>query len=289
MSALSDHSADHRWPTWLTLTVLAGLNGLFTILYNPFAVQGDDWYLFLPAGALYVQPMLFGTWAAMGSGPAWLRIPIAWTTFAVVTIASLTVHWLFAQPSPNPGGGLTLILSTTCVAWTFLLLVVGKLTRWRIDNSALEFGDGKDTGQFSLKFLLGLTTVCAVLLTAGRGLASAGFAADAHVGNALKTAGYIVLLMYPAIVAALALLSTKQSVRVWLALPVLWALLSFLSLGAYMQIEPDLYNWRVCRDILSIQVGAFATALASALFLRVAGFRLVRHVSKRAGASPTSQ
>jgi hypothetical protein len=276
-----------RRPSWLAPVVLVVLHSLFDIGFSPLRPPVTLWRSMLAAGALYVQPLLFAAWAAYGPGSALKRIPTTWLAYATVLTPAILVAKLLGNSTFNHSQ-LLAILPAVCVVATIAFLFIGRVTRWRIDNRPVVPNAGNETSQFSLRFLLGTTTICALLLGVGRGLVKSSAFPDSAMTQIPKITGYLLVLMYPANIAPLALLSAKQSVRVWIAIPFLWALLSFLGIGAYMQMERNAFNWREFRDILSIQVGAVIAALASALFLRVAGFRLVRRASKSSGLSAPS-
>lgn len=271
---------DIRSPrSWLAPVVLVALHAIFDIVFSPLNRPINFWTTMLGAGAWYVQPLLFGAWAAYGPGSALKRIPVTWVAYSTVLIPGILAQKLAGNGMFNYMQ-LLAILPATCVASTIVLLLIGRVTRWRIDNQPPDPNASSASSQFSLRFLLGFTTVCAILLGLGRGLASSSAFKGSEIPQILKITGFLLILMFPAIVAPLAALSPILSKRVWIAIPLLWILLSVLGIGAYMQIEQNAYNWKEAHDILFIQIGAFIAALASALFLRFAGFRLVRRVSK---------
>src|SRR5262249_23989618 len=80
----------HQRQAWLVLVVLIGAHAAFNLLFNPIGATEDNVSkrVGLPLmGAMLAQQVVFGTWAALGPGPAATRIPLTFAASIAVSFA----------------------------------------------------------------------------------------------------------------------------------------------------------------------------------------------------------
>lgn len=271
----------YQWPSWLAPLGLVAIYLLFNIFFSPFVRPANfaSWLSLLSFGMFLVEPILFGTWAAIGTGVVKLRIPATWSLLVAINFSPL---W-FGTPIPgisNPFEPIVM-LTAVCVGWTLLLLLIAKVTHWSIDSTPIQFGSN-ETGQFSLRFLLGVTTVCAIVLGVGRGLITSESLAGSQVVNIVRGIVQVLVLTYTATILPFAILSISPRKPLFIALS-LWPLLSILTSAAYLRFDTTTFLWGQLTLNLAIQTGALVASVACAIVLRFAGYRLIR----RASTSPS--
>ncbi|HEY3394669.1 MAG TPA: hypothetical protein VGK58_18325 [Lacipirellulaceae bacterium] len=164
----------------------------------------------------------------------------------------------------------------------FLLQIV---TRWRIRNSrAIEVGT-LPANQFSIKYLLVLTAVCAVVLGVGRALFSSvdwsNYPSWRDIGGLIARIWIILLVMLPAIALPIVALLPRPTPRIILVASASSVILSLVAIETIILLDNP-PRGDVTLTILSVQLGAVLASVASALLLRFAGYRLARR--SRAGS-----
>src|SRR4029078_6016698 len=153
---------------------------------------------------------------------------------------------------------------------------------WRISRR-MEGVANNSASQFSLKFLILLTTICAGLLVIGRGvLANERWAESAfwnQVGNGLLFVGLMLVTLFPLLILPLIAIAQRPSKRILAATLFSWAGLTWLivEIAAAEYSEP---RTDIARQLTLIQGGALVATLLSALALRYAGYRLIS-ISRR--------
>jgi len=257
----------------LAVAFLAAVHVAFRALLNPIGVSVGtipDWVALICMGVLVSQPVLFGIWAAIGPGPFFARVPATIAALIAVCIAGVIRRWNLLWPS---------VAATSIQAdqfvWDLALFalvmgtmwIAGKLVGWRVVSYSNE-PSAAQLNQFSLKFLLGLTAVCSVLLAIGRLWASAN-------ASAASFAGIVLLTLFPVLVLPFIALSVRPLWRFILLVPVLWAFLTWLAIetvAAMEKVPPS----QVANELVLLQVGAAIASLTAAMMLRLAGYRFSR-------------
>jgi hypothetical protein len=126
---------------------------------------------------------------------------------------------------------------------------------------------------------LALTSICAVLLTAARGLSFANASlAGNDIDRLLIVAVQVVLLALPAIGVPLAVLTGRLPTKVYVLAPFVWALYEVAMLGIFHYF--DGLDAEDVLSILLIHLGMLITGLATALVLRFNGYRWVREAAR---------
>jgi hypothetical protein len=232
------------------------------------------------SGALFAQPVFFAIWMVLGSGASVKRLPLTLALFVLVLLAGVFNVWslleqgALRQPSfVIPGLALFGLAAgaASIVRWR---------TGWQILLSPGVTSKGSTT-QFSLKYLLGWMTICAMLIAVLHRLAfKDSNLPDGHrlILLAISLA-LIFLIVLPAACVALVVLSSRPRGRILLASSLLWGTLIWLTIeamllhAATLGIKPDDRS-EITSFVIWAQAGAVAAALTCAFLLRVAGFRL---------------
>jgi hypothetical protein len=165
------------------------------------------------------------------------------------------------------------------------MLAVSKLAGWKILNPRQAAETSAPLNQFSLKYLLTLMTVCAILLGVGRVLASRqGWATSESTSrNVLESiiipVGFITLAMIPSIVVPLLILSGRPSTRLAVILPLGWAALTWLAVETIVAIDGPPDKLEIAKAVVGLQLGAAVAGLVSAVVVRYCGYRLIRRAA----------
>jgi hypothetical protein len=280
----ADTSQFARRRPWHAFTLLVFAYAAFNVLLNPMgaSTRGDEFPTLILIGVMLVQPAIFAIWIALGPPPAAMRIPLTvaglmFVLFAgCITQFSLVGDNRFNRISPT---SLVMPLSQF-VAWIVLMLLVRKVTRVRIENIYSDAGRLPSTNQFSLKYLLVLTMICAVLLAIGRGLT---FSRDwpaapswQEIGFLISRTGIMLLGIFPAILLPSIVMAARPSRRRFVGALVAWAVLAWLAVEAIVLMD-TMPKDKMAYQLVLVHLGAGGASLASAFVLRRAGYRLLRH------------
>ncbi|MEX0643288.1 MAG: hypothetical protein WD468_11335 [Pirellulales bacterium] len=263
----------HWLRTWLPFVMLAIIHVGFQLFLNPLGAGVNvigKWLGLVLMGVVVSQPIILGIWAALGPGGFFSRVSITLAVLVAVSFGGSIKRWNLWQPHRASSS-----ISIDDNLWPagFFLLVMGvllltrKFAGWQI-VSATEEPDAGERNQFSVRFLLYLTTFCAVLLGIGRGMASTN-------ASAMTFAGIMLLALFPVLVLPLLVLSVQPlRLRILLA-PILWAALTWLATEAMAAIE-SVPRGDVEFQLVCLQVGVAIVSLTSAILVRIAGYRFCR-------------
>jgi hypothetical protein len=211
-------SFDGRWRPWYALALLVAAYAAFNLLLNPMRGDGDEISMLLFMGIFFMQPVVFAMWMAIGPPPAAKRIPFSLAGFVFVGFAACVAQ-LLAPPDvfnyPNGIGPEWLIMPGALFAAALMLvLVVRIVTRWSIRNIRRVNVGASDVNQFSIKYLLLLTAVCAVLLGIGRWLTSSmDWSFGSNILELIAKIWLILLVIIPAILVPITLISFRPTLR----------------------------------------------------------------------------
>jgi hypothetical protein len=275
-----DHIASivsqRRFPlggTSLPFTLVIALHCAFQFLLNPVGTSSNampTWFGVGLMGALISEPVFFGIWAGLGPGTLATRLPTTFIVLIVLTFAGTVKRWNFwwqpGEPSSVEMDDL-LRVSGFFALTLGMMLLSRKFRGWRIALPS-DRVVGASLSQFSLKFLLGMTTLCAVLLTIGRWLSSTN-------ANAAIVAGLALLILIPVLVLPFVVLSGWPSRPMTIFFPLLWVILTWLGIEAVVAMESQ-QRIEVASQLISFQAGAAIAALMTTIPLRLTGCRFVR-------------
>jgi hypothetical protein len=158
--------------------------------------------------------------------------------------------------------------------------VLRRFTHWRIEPSTANLSPSA-SNQFSLRFLLILTTICAALLGIGRTLFATATAANSpaidFLWRFLWMLPTFLCMTIPPILVPTMILAPRVSGRTLVATPIFWALLTYLAVELIKSGDPAQADtrWMLGWEIAQVQLGAAITGVISAFIVRTAGYRLV--------------
>lgn len=281
---------------WLVPVGLAVAIALYNLVLNPAHGRGSatDVLTVLGMGVIFVQPALLAAWVALGPGSLVYRLPLC---------AATLVAWIFAFSIPVWNvvavDGSTTDLNLEMAVAFLAAFAVGSIVFGLVRRpSGLRIARRERAKvplevrhQFGIKYLLGLMTVCALLIVVGRSLDSGWLELNRPWLDFLFEAAtgvlFVSLLMIPPVVLPL-LAMTRPTPWRWLLLvvaawPVLfWLAILVLKLNSNPGPPQNVYT-----IFAGVQLGATATALACATVLRVGGFQVTNSIddSRHDGAA----
>jgi len=225
------------------------------------------------------QPLLFAIWLSFGPPPATKRVPLTIGAFGLLILAGGIQKWsLFPHKSAPANLDLAWVALSLALfaAFTIFGLVVKRLSRSRILYADEAAGD-VSVHQFSLKYLIMVTTICAVLLGIGRSLANDS--SHVNIRSVLVPIGLIFLAIFPVLIVPAITLSKLPKAYVLLGLVIVWVSLTGIATWAIIAKFPSVPRLpdqvEIVRQILFIQLGGAIAAWATAFVLRLCGYRLV--------------
>jgi hypothetical protein len=260
----------------LGLVVLA--NAAFNFMSAPF--EGNDAGSLIMMGVVFLQPSLFAIWAALGPPPSVQRWPATIAALVFVAFAeTLTQNDRMDREYAIIVAGFFLITSV-------VMTIVSIPSKLRLDLPRPASSSDAQVNQFSLKYMMTVTTVCALFLGLGRVLTGQQDAANANaswinsIGEMVGPIGLIMLVMFPAILLPLLVLSQRPRRAVIFAFPIAWLCLSWLAVEVIITIDQRPRS-DIAKDVFYLQLGAAISSTLSAIVLRHAGYRLLIRRGRR--------
>lgn len=229
------------------------------------------WMMPLLVGSFGAQPILLGTWLALGTGPILVRAPVAFTSLSIAMFA-IGVQRLDVFNSTRLDLGLLL---GAFIAFS-IVGGLGLIMRWFTSCAIVKIGpaSARTPAQFSILFLLGLMAAWAVILA---------IANRAEIGTAddeLPPIGAAVVFLFlslataPSLLPSLFELTDNRSYRRHWRFAVVVA----VSIGLMLSIAAAMFS--ETRDLpgtlVPLLTGAAVCGLISANVLTYAGYRLIR-------------
>jgi hypothetical protein len=266
-----------RDQTWRALAGLFCAHVLLVVIFNPTGPTNahDEWTYLVVLGIVFVQPMLFASWLSLGPPPAAKRIPFTIAAAVAVCLATGIKHWsFFARPSSANSLDFDWMILDSAFFGIFALVgfILRKFFHWHIANKS-SMSAGLVLNQFSLKYLLALTTICALLLSIGRNLAM--HRDTRMISDLLTPMGIILLAMFPAMIVPVLTLSKRPAWPIVLIIVAAWATLSWLAVQSIVAQGPfSPGKSEMIQQILFLQLGGTIAGGGSALVLRLSGYRL---------------
>lgn len=276
--------------------VLAGVFFAYTVfnLISALLWHEDDSLITWPImGAYIVQPMLFGTWAALASGSLWTRLPIVVPSLMLLIVAQ-GIGMTNIGDVERRNFVATVIAGFIIFSAAFVVfLIVRKLASLRIALPQSESTTDSTRIRFSIKYLLSLLTVYAVLFGITSQLRfqqepsppSFIFGPDFFIEVLIVGGLTLSAAVLPTLVVPLFILYGRPPKRLlWLAIA-FWAAV-FSTIIAYWAFGEGEDMPEMLGVILLSQLGAVIVEALTALSLRRVGYRLVR---TRSAATPIPQ
>jgi hypothetical protein len=261
--------ACHR--PWVAPAFIMGAFTAFNVLYDPFREPIFTWTHMFGGGLLYIEPVLFGIWAALGPPPAIKRISLTAVALAAILFVPAVCHTLAYGEIYDTG--LIPVLGGLFVPTTLVFLAFRKFLRWRLDEQGTSTAATAGSG-FSLRYMLTFTAIIAALLAAGR-ILSWTYAAELVDIAQIAYIGMILLALFAAVMIPLATLCVRLPAGVIATVPFVWLTASGLFIYATFRLDPHA-DLEEGIHVAIVQLGAAAGGLLAALVLRFNGYRLLR-------------
>lgn len=255
--------------TWGPMVLLAA-HGVFALFFNPLHTNGPDHQelMGLLLGVHFSQPMMCAWWSAWSTAPLVWRAPTGIAANVFLLLMASLEGW-------DPMLGL-LYAVMGFVFWALFALLRWR-TRWRLATAATA-DPGQDTPaetQFGIRFLIGWTTIVAVMCALAKAVTFSSGRMPPSGLQALMFMAVYVLLVVPAPTAIQLILAGGVNGRksFFVALVAAACVLGSATLATSLQPAPSfgdvvqLFSW--------FSVGAIAGGAASAVALRGSGYRMV--------------
>jgi hypothetical protein len=279
--------------SWLALTSLVVTHAVLNVLFNPFKGFNrnlPEWVGFIVMGVMLAQPIMFAAWCVLGPPPLIKRVPLTIATLAGLLMCRYLIKWdlLTGSSKERSDAGMLVLPAAIFAGGIVVMTIVRAIARWRIDTAIEEPASAATLNQFTMKYLLVLTTLCAILLGIGRTISVdswfPGTGTRNFVVEFLMMSGILLLATLPGLFIPLAVLSARPPMRVLVALPFAWLALTWLAVECIVASQKE-DRWEVFGDIGLIQLGAVAIGVFSAVVLRMGGYRLFRQAKRGLSAS----
>lgn len=275
-----DRSTSRQWVILgLLVFVYAGLGLLLTPAR--FSDGPHDIILPLVMGFLFSQPMLLAFWAAFAPQRFYHRVLWGLLLCTVVALAAEGER-LFAgeQTAFGQGGGFPrgFFLSMDLILFgvaTPLLLLVRRLTRWRLTQFAAEpASSGYQAHQFGIKHLLVLTAIAALVCSLFRSLMVTDSTVSVQpIAEVAKVVFQIVVVFLPIGLIPWLTLGYHKPIVTWLLIAIVMVWASDTACYAFFRIPQGSGQ---IQAILLVQLGGGLSVLVSTLVIRWCGYRMIR-------------
>lgn len=272
-TAPTPEAAPWQLALWGPMALL-GAHGVFALVFNPLHDDGPDSQALMAAlvGGLFSQPMMCAWWAAWSTTPLVWRAP---TGIAALVLMLLLISLREWEPT------LALLYTIVGLAFWVVFAVLRRRTSWRLataDTADLGQDPAAET-QFGIRFLMGWTTVVAALCVLAKAVS---FSSGRMGPSALQVLGYAVvytLLVAPAPSAVQLALAGNINRRkvITVALVTVACVVGSATLATSIDRGPGFGE--ALKMFFWISLGAIAGGAASAVALRLSGYRMVRAVS----------
>jgi hypothetical protein len=240
-------------------------------------------------GGCFIQAMLLGFWVAVGPGAVFIRGPLAIATaMSAVYAVAYTVWW---QVHRFAAAEFFAVVASVGLVLLGVTALFGAGVRWWSRQTVQRSlaGAAPRRFQFSIRDMLGLTTLCAILLGLGSpflGSASDVFSTgDVLPGMAAATA-VILALGVPTLVVPWAILSPLPREPLLALGGIFWVIWTLVAI-AVMAATVPFFDLDLVPFFFVGQLGAFAMGAFSAAVLFAVGYRLVS--SAKESLSPAGE
>lgn len=295
-------ASSHRG-RWMRLALLAAAQVAFAACCSPFGLRSGQWSApWLPypdflieaaSGAIVVHPLLFyPLWVSFGRERLRLR-------FAVTLVLCIAFAGAAVARSQFRGFSDPLALEIILIVACFSLMSLGfwslrPLTKWRLgvpgDHPAPSCKRASRI-QFRLRHLFECMALVGCILAAFRFYFPDGLPADSFADWPRLAVRFcrhmpaVVLILLPTTLIPWAVLSFRTPRDRGSHLLIAAAAFGWVALGLWIVWRPP-YGGAIGRlsaiEVLSIQLGANAAGLISAIYLRICGYRIFRAERERA-------
>lgn len=279
---------------WIGLALLAAAQVAFAATLSPIGIRSGQWSApWLPypdflvdaaSGATLIHPLvLYPLWVALGVGNSLRR-------FAATLVLCLTFAGAVAVRGSFRASGEPPVVTTMIVAASFSLLTLAwgllrRFDKWRIGVPGDPPAPSRVRGrriQFRLRHLFECMALVACMLAAYRYYFPNDFPADWIAGwrqqivRLIRGLPLVVLVLLPATLVPWAVLSFRTPGDRGSRLMFAAAALGWIGLDLWILWYGGAFGRFRAFEVLSMQLGASAAGLISAIALRICGYRIFR-------------
>jgi hypothetical protein len=290
MAELAQQNAPRTNLAWVLASIVLGFaafNTATTWLY-PAGGAWEELEAFI-IGFWAFEPMLFATWAALGTGRFIIRTPLIIFCLVLVVVAPAIDPTNFAEVDRFEFVVLLIAAYAIFAAATLVLLILRWITGWRIEQPRADGASYNRPFQFDTKYLLTLVTLCALAfgITFNLKFDSAPpallFGPDFYVHIMAIGSVIIWLLHLPMLALPLWTLTDRPSKAFYRRAVALWCVVT-LGVGLFWVSQDDI---KAARFPPLIQFGGAVAGIAAAFPLRWAGCRLAARDRALSVGSPS--
>ncbi|HVW39624.1 MAG TPA: hypothetical protein VHB99_20040 [Pirellulales bacterium] len=294
--ALTLHDAPASFPRgrWIGLALLAAAQITFAACCSPFGLRSGQWSApWLPyadflietaSGAIVIYPLLlYPLWVSFGRGRLLLRFAVTLALCAGLAGAAV-VPSFFRRFSDPPA--LQIILT---VVW-FSLMTLGlwsvrPLTKWRLGVPGAPAAPSRkrpNRVQFRLRHLFECMALVACILAAFRFYFPDDLPADSFADwprlawRFCRHMPAVVLIYLPTALVPWAVLAFRSNGGLGSRLLFAASAFGWVGLDLWIVWYGGVFGPFRAFEVLSIQLGASAAGLISAIYLRICGYRIFR-------------
>ncbi|HEY4232643.1 MAG TPA: hypothetical protein VGM76_04425 [Lacipirellulaceae bacterium] len=278
----------------MILLAYAAFNALFNPIGLPAAVNGWSYVII---GVLVMQPMLLAVWASLGPGAMATRIPLVFVAFMFVVFAGCYRQWNLLPMANNLPSNINwkahavldvfeVAVPLAIFALTFVLAAVGgAIGQRRIAQIDSPSSANIDKSQFSLRYLLAMTAICAALLVMARPITFiferpsswTAIAAELIFGPLVLTIG----LFFPLGISTIALTQEILTRRNLVVVAGAVAVTFVIAIATAAAVSGNFYDTLFALAL--VQLGAIMAGVLTAWTLRGARYRWVQQYAPDSG------
>jgi hypothetical protein len=277
---------------WSVLVAIVAGYAMYNVVTH-FIVENADSHgpsivMFAFVGGGFVQAFLLGLWTALGPGLLRVRLPL--TVVAAVLAVCASAAPAFWREGPDPLAGAIAGIVTGIALPSFVLaMLLGVIFRWWT-RQAIRWKLNKSVAkaanpfQFSIRYLLGLTALCALVLAmVAPFLRTMELPPDSWAEVLLRfviSAAVIFAIGLPTLVIPWAILTIQPRERLIAIGAGFWILWTPTIIGLFAYFVRDSEVWPA---LLAAQFGAAMLATSTTILLYAADYRLVRDANPTTG------
>ena len=297
-------ASSHR-TRWIGLALLAATQVAFAAICSPMGLRSGEWsapwqpypdfLIETAAGAILIHPLvLYPLWVSLGCG----RLPLR---FSVTLVLCMAFAGAAVARAHFRGFSDPLALQIILIVASFPLLTLGfwsvrPLTKRRLGVLGDPTASSRKRAyrvQFRLRHLFGCTALVGCILAAFRLYLPDGLPADSFADWPRLTVRFCrdmpaaALILLPAALAPWTVLAFRSNGRSGSRLLFFAAALGWVGLDLWIVWYGSAFGGLRAIEVLSIQLGASAAGLISAIYLRACGYRIFRIEREQIEGRPT--
>ncbi len=272
----------HISKTWVVLGLLVLTHAAFGAWFNPNGTgSGDATIRMSLLGFLVSQPILFAIWASFAHQRFYYRF--LWSLLLCTLVSFAQDLGTLRLANHHDLGVLMIIDAALFLAATVILSLFRRFSRWRIKRPDREdVPSAYQTHQVGIKHVIILTTIIALACGLFRTLHNINpdMTPPPSIAEFICGLCSFLALLFP--VVAMPWITLAYRRRLLAPIFIMIIIGAVLDVAAYVLIitmepsNPGFGAYGLIIQLLSMQLGATVSALATTLVIRFCGFRMIR-------------